>query len=101
MRLTVYMLLLTLLAAIGMPRVSVAQDSAATLEQLLQNVREQGSEASQQNRLREQEFRQRRNEQKAILDRTLADLRAEETRGQRLKAAFDQNERVLEELRFL
>jgi biopolymer transport protein ExbB len=98
MRLTVYMLLLTLLAAIGMPRVSVAQDSAATLEQLLQNVREQGSEASQQNRLREQEFRQRRNEQKAILDRTLADLRAEETRGQRLKAAFDQNERVLEEL---
>jgi biopolymer transport protein ExbB len=97
MRLTVYFLLV-LLVATAVPRVSVGQDSAATLEQLLQNVRQQGSAASEQNRLREQEFRQRRNEQKAILDRTLADLRAEEARGQRLKAAFDQNERVLEEL---
>jgi len=48
--------------------------------------------------VREQDFRSRRNEQKAILDRTRAELRAEEARSDRLKASFDDNERVLEEL---
>lgn len=98
MKLVPYFLIALLLVTTGVPRDALAQDSATTLEQLLQNVRQQGNQTSEQNRLREQEFRQRRNEQKAILDRTLAELRAEEARSDRLKATFDQNERVLEEL---
>ena len=93
-----YFLIALMLATTGVTQESRAQDSAATLEQLLQSVRQQGSATSEQNRQREQEFRQRRNEQKAILDRTLAEIRAEEARSDRLKATFDENERLLEEL---
>lgn len=76
-----------------------AQESAAdSLEALLEQVRRQGAETSSINRQREQEFRQRRDEQKAILDRTLAEVRREEARGERLKSTFDNNERQLEEL---
>lgn len=78
--------------------VAAQEDPAATLEELLQQVREKGSESSELNRKREQEFRQRRDEQKAILDRTRAELRAQEARGERLKANFDANEKQLEEL---
>ena len=87
-----------LFATAVFPHVTVAQNAATTLEQLLQNVRQQGSESSEQNRRREQEFLQRRNEQKAILDRARAELREEEARSKSLKATFDNNERELAEL---
>lgn len=87
-----------LFATAVFPQVTVAQNAATTLEQLLQNVRQQGSESSEQNRRREQEFLERRNEQKAILDRARADLREEEARSKSLKATFDNNERELAEL---
>ena len=80
------------------PSIAFAQDAVTSLEELLQQVREQGTESAAKNREREQDFRQRRNEQKAILDRTRAELRAEEARSKQLKAAFDDNERQLEEL---
>jgi biopolymer transport protein ExbB len=73
-------------------------DAVSSLEELLRQVREQGTDAAAQNRKREQEFRQRRNEQKAILDRTRAELRSAEAHSVRLKATFDENERQLEEL---
>ena len=91
-------IVLSLLVAAVAPRPGFAQDSATSLEQLLQNVKRQGSESSALNRQREQDFRERRDEQKSILDRTRAELRAEEARSKRLKTAFDNNERELEEL---
>ncbi len=57
---------------------ALAQDAVSSLEDLLRQVREQGGQTASQNKQREQEFRQKRNEQKAILDRTRAELRQEE-----------------------
>jgi biopolymer transport protein ExbB len=91
-------LMLLLAVAFGTPQQASAQDAAATLEELLRQVREQGSESDAQNRRREAEFRQRRDEQKAILDRAKAELAAEERRSVQLKNTFDQNEVELEEL---
>ncbi len=94
---TRFITLLIVVAACA-PGIAFAQDAVTTLEELLQQVREQGTDSAAKNRQREQDFRQRRNEQKAILARTHAELRAEEARSKRLKAAFDDNERELEEL---
>ena len=98
MKTTAFAIVLLSLVIAGSPQTGFAQSSITSLEELLKNVREQGSETSAQNRQREQEFRERRNEQKAILDRTRAELRTEEARSQRLKTTFDSNERELEEL---
>ncbi len=98
MRAVIVMTIALLLFGAASPQAAVAQDAATTLEQLLQNVRQQGSESSEQNRRREQEFLERRNEQKAILDRARAELREEEARSKKLKATFDNNERELAEL---
>ncbi|HSG97611.1 MAG TPA: MotA/TolQ/ExbB proton channel family protein [Woeseiaceae bacterium] len=75
-----------------------AQDSTQALNELLQSVRDQGRETAAENRRREQEFLQKRNEQKAILDRTRTAVSAEQRRSQVLKQQFDDNERELEEL---
>ncbi len=98
MRAVIVMTIALLLFGAASPQAAVAQDAATTLEQLLQNVRQQGTESSEQNRRREQEFLERRNEQKAILDRARAELREEEARSKKLKATFDNNERELAEL---
>ena len=75
-----------------------AQDSTQALNELLQSVRDQGRETAAENRRREQKFLQKRNEQKAILDRTRTAVSAEQRRSQVLKQQFDDNERELEEL---
>jgi biopolymer transport protein ExbB len=75
-----------------------AQDATATLEELLRDVREQGTQSSQESQAREAEFRKNRDRQKLILDRTLAEVYAEEVRSDRLKTLFDNNEQNLEEL---
>lgn len=80
----------------GMP--SHAQEAASTLEELLDNVRSQGRQVSDENKAREQAFRQNRDRQKAMLDATRAELRSEQARSERLKAQFDSNEQQLEEL---
>lgn len=90
--------LLVLCAGFLIQAPASAQDSVATLEELLRQVREQGGASDAQNRQREAEFRQRRDQQKAILDRTRAELNAEERRSVQLKNRFDQNEVELEEL---
>jgi biopolymer transport protein ExbB len=77
---------------------ALAQDAVTSLEELLKQVREQGGQSASENRRREQEFRERRNDQKAILDRTRAELRQQEVRSERLKAQFDANEKQLEDL---
>lgn len=74
------------------------QDAAATLEELLRDVRSQGAQTAERNQARETEFRQQRDRRKEILDETLAELRAEESRGDSLKAQFDTNEQELENL---
>jgi biopolymer transport protein ExbB len=75
-----------------------AQDSTQSLNELLQSVRDQGRETAAENQRREQEFLKKRNEQKAILDRTRAAVNAEQRRSEALKQQFDDNERALEEL---
>jgi biopolymer transport protein ExbB len=80
------------------PGSASGQDAVSSLEDLLRQVRQQGTESAAKNRAREQEFGQRRDEQKAILDRTRAELRGAEAHSVRLKATFDENERQLEEL---
>lgn len=89
----VTVLLLALLAA-----PALGQDAVSTLEELLRDVRAQGHKVSRENQAREQEFRQHRDRQKAMLDSTMAQLRSEQARSQRLKASFDDNEQRLEEL---
>jgi biopolymer transport protein ExbB len=87
-----------LIGSVGVSGFAQAQDATQTLDQLLKAVREQGTQSAADNKRREQEFLAKRNEQKAILDRTKAALRAEQTRSTRLKKQFDNNERELEEL---
>ena len=76
----------------------VAQDAVDTLEGLLQEVREQGQQSTRENRAREQAFRQNRDQQKSMLDTTLAQLRSEQAKSERLKNRFDSNEQELESL---
>ena len=80
----------------GLP--AQAQEAAETLADLLNEVRTQGRQISQENKAREQEFRQNRNRQKAMLDETLAALRSEQIESDNLKQSFDRNEQKLEEL---
>ncbi len=91
-------LLFILLGGAGFIELAQAQDATQTLDELLRDVRQQGQRSSAENRAREKEFLARRNEQKAILDRTIAALRAEQDRSNSLKRQFDNNERELEEL---
>ncbi len=84
--------------SVGFAGFAHAQNAAQSLDELLKAVREQGTEFAADNKRREQEFLAKRNEQKAILDRTKAALRAEQARSTQLKKQFDENERVLEEI---
>ena len=85
---------------IAMPAVGqdsqAAQDPVKTLEELLNDVRTQGQKISRDNQARETEFRQNRDQQKQMLDNTMAQLRAEQAKSERLKNTFDTNEQELE-----
>ncbi len=89
---------LMLLAMLAMATPAVAQEAVESLEQLLNEVRAQGQQTSRENQARERAFRQNRDQQKAMLDKTMAELRNEQVRSGRLKARFDSNEQELEEL---
>jgi len=86
------------LAALAVATPALAQDAVSTLEELLNEVRTQGQQSTAENRAREREFQQNRDQQKATLDATLAALRAEQAKSERLKAQFDKNEQELEQL---
>ena len=75
-----------------------AQEDAESLDELLQDVRERAGEVTQENAERETEFREERDQQKAILENTQAELHEQTERGNRLRAQFDSNEIELEQL---
>ena len=93
-RLSTIILLGTLVVATP----AVAQEAVKTLEELLNAVRTQGQQITGENQTRERAFRQNRDQRKAILDATLAELRSEQAKSERLKARFDTNEKDLEAL---
>ena len=78
--------------------VANAQDEAASLDDLLQKVRTQSGQVVKDNDERMTTFLRQRNQQRQRLNQTKNELRAAEARSDRLKAAFDANERALEEL---
>src|SRR5690606_31501073 len=75
-----------------------AANQPSNLDQLLEQVRRASREANAVNQRREQEFRQARDQQRALLERARAALAAEEQRSDRLRQAFDTNERELTQL---
>ncbi len=89
---------LVLSLALPTDAANAQEDSVATLEQLLQSVRESGQQTEAVNRQREQEFREQRDRQQAILQQTQAAIRDQEARSVALKARFDANELELTEL---
>lgn len=75
-----------------------ADDQAQTLDELLEQVREARTDATERHRQREQEFLERRDEQEQRLEEARAAHEAEEQRGDRLSDEFDENEERLTEL---
>jgi biopolymer transport protein ExbB len=70
---------------------------AGTLDDLLRQTQQAMQAEGRINQQREQEFLQNRNEQRQLLERARAELRAEQVRSDRLTAEFDENERALQE----
>ncbi len=68
------------------------------LDRLLEDVRQQAEQSGAENREREAEFGDEQAERQAILERTQAAVQRETTRSQRLRAQFDRNELLLEQL---
>ncbi len=78
---------------------SWAQDAApASLDDLLRAVRAEGQERSAENKARERRFVQARDQQRELLQQAKRALTEENTRSDRLKVSFDDNEKQLGEL---
>ncbi len=69
-----------------------------TLDELARIVEQAVTSEGQINQEREAEFRSERNNQRNLLGQAQRDLRAQETRGDNLKAEYDRRERELAEL---
>lgn len=65
------------------------------LDSLLKQLEEGKVQQSQDNKMREQEFMQKKSQQNAILKRTIATRTAEEKRSASLETQFEQNETLL------
>lgn len=76
---------------------ALAQE-AVTLDQVLQAVRRERTEVSQENREREQRFLQRRNEQQAELNRVRQQVAAAEAESTRLEGVMEANQETIAEL---
>ena len=86
-------------AALALPMAASGQsDSSQTLDQLLQEVERAAREQSRINEQRLQRFIRERNNQRQLLQEARAELRAQEQRSDRLRNAYDENERQLNEL---
>jgi biopolymer transport protein ExbB len=72
--------------------------AADTLEDLLNEVREQRQRVSAENQEREQRFQRERNNQRALLQQAQAELAQQEQRSNDLTAAFNANEQEITEL---
>jgi biopolymer transport protein ExbB len=96
------MRILSLVAAGLLLAAPVAEaQQAGTLDDLLRQTQQAMQAEGRINQQREQEFRQNRDQQRQLLERARAELRAEEARGDRLKNEFDVNERALQEFETL
>lgn len=76
----------------------LAQDKPASFDELLRSVRAEGQQRSAESKAREQRFIQARNQQRALLQQATASLNEENTRSERLRISFDDNEKQLGEL---
>jgi len=75
---------------------AVAQ--AASLNDILNRIRQDSSQLTAENQARLREFQSKRDEQQSIMAAATADLRNAEARGRQLSAQFDENEVKLSEL---
>lgn len=89
---------LFLATAFGFTQVQAQQAEANPLDALLQKVKSNVSTENRFNKKREQEFRNRRNEQRQLLAQARKELAAENARSDRLKSEYDQNEKSLANL---
>ncbi len=76
---------------------TVQAQSAATLDQLLDDVKKNRVSEARINSQREAEFQSARADKQALLRKAQADLRAERARGDRLAKSFSDNEVTLTE----
>jgi len=76
----------------------IADASAVTLQQLLEQVRQGRVQDNAEFEKREAAFRQNRNQQKSVLTRTQNRIKREEARSERLEKRFSENELKLAEL---
>jgi biopolymer transport protein ExbB len=76
----------------------IADANAVTLQQLLDQVRQGRVKDNAQSDKREADFRNNRNQQKAVLTRTQNSIKREEARSERLEKIFSENELKLAEL---
>jgi len=77
---------------------AVATPAAQTLDELLQLVKKNKIRQTNVNKEREAVFLRDRNNQRALLNKALAEKKSEEDRMARLKAKFEVNEKRLSEL---
>ena len=77
---------------------AVAQESSASLEELLNGVTERSRTRDAENEAREQRFIAARDQQEDLLREVVQELGAENARSDQLKATFDQNETSLADL---
>jgi biopolymer transport protein ExbB len=89
------LVLTTLLCALAAPAFDA---SAQTLEELAQMVSEAARSEAKINQEREARFLRERNNQQQLLAQARQELAAENTRSDRLRSEYDQNERSLADL---
>jgi len=84
-----------LLVVVSLP---IAAQKASTLDELLQNVEQGMTQDASDNQKRENEFRQKRGQQEALLSESTATKVKEEERSAKLENVFEDNEKELNEL---
>lgn len=88
-------LLKTLLIASSVALVTTSVQAADTLDQLLEQVKQNRVSEAKLNKQREAEFTSARADKQALLGKARAGLKAEQARGDRLKKQFADNEITL------
>ena len=71
---------------------------AVTLDQVLQSVRRERRDVSEENRQREQRFLQERNQQQSLLNQARAQVAAAEAESVRLEGVMAENQTTIDEL---
>jgi biopolymer transport protein ExbB len=87
----------TLIAASSVLALSMPAMAQSSLDQLLQEVKNNRVSEAKLNKQREAEFMAARADKQALLNKARAELKAEQDRGDRLKNQFAQNEKTLVE----